>query len=142
MGSCHFEKPCHNLSPCVVKSSHLSRGGGATLLGSAKCRTYSREPLRVSRWKVSSASTISEKLTAGLLPMMENTSIRQRQIIYLLSPSRRASLRTDCGVTVHSIFRSTTMNGILSRLARADPKNASEIAARPRRVPISHGVKI
>jgi len=30
-----------------------------------------------------------------LLPMIENTSIRQRQIVYLLRSSCLASLRTD-----------------------------------------------
>lgn len=110
MGSCHFERPRIIFSPCVVKSSHLGRGGGAIFFGSAKCRTHSREPLRDSRWKVSSASTIPEKLTVELLPMMENTSIRQRQTVYLLSPSCRASLRTDWGAAAPSISRSATKN--------------------------------
>ena len=94
-----------------MKPSHLGRGGGAAFFGSAKYRTHQREALRDSRWKVSSVSTIPEKLAVALLLLlMESISIRQRQTAYLLSPSRRARLRTDCGAAVPSISRSATMN--------------------------------
>ncbi len=54
---------------------------------------------------------IPEKLADEmLLPMIENTKIRQRQTVYLLSPSRLASLRTYCGAEVPNISRSATMN--------------------------------
>jgi len=54
---------------------------------------------------------IPEKPADELLrAMIENTSIPQRQTVYLLSPSRPAILRTDCGAEVPGISRSATMN--------------------------------
>lgn len=53
---------------------------------------------------------IPEKAAAVPLPMIEKTSIRQRQIVYLLSLSCLASSRTDCGAVVPSISLSATMN--------------------------------
>ncbi|MEQ5869762.1 hypothetical protein J4E08_07595 [Sagittula sp. NFXS13] len=46
--------------------------------------------MRDSRWQISSASIIPEKLAATLLfPMIENTSIRERRTLHFSSRSRR-----------------------------------------------------
>jgi hypothetical protein len=51
------------------------------------------------------------KLVAEIvLPMVKNTSIRQRQAVYLLSLSCRACMCVERGVEVLSISLSTTMN--------------------------------
>ena len=87
------------------------QNGLGVLFGSAKCRTLSRDPFLDSRWQVSSASKIPENFAATLLfPMIENTIIRQRQIVYLLRSSCLATLRTDCGAEQPNISLSTSMN--------------------------------
>lgn len=102
MGSCHFERPRIIFSPCVVKSSLLGRGGGATVYGFVTCRAHSREPSRDSRWKVSSASTIPEKPTAGLLPMMENQHPPVPDRVFAQSqPPRELAHRLRCGSAQH-----------------------------------------
>ena len=56
-------------------------------------------------------SMIPEKLAATLLlRMIENTSIRQRQTVYLLRLICLASKRTDFGAEVPSISFSNSMN--------------------------------
>lgn len=53
---------------------------------------------------------IPENLIAVPLPTIENTSIRQRQTVCLLSPSFSASLRTESAAEVPSMSLRPSMN--------------------------------
>lgn len=109
-----YQKVAHttpaNLQPQVKNHSFTTMQNTSSnnkcgyLAGAALCRAHSLDALRLSRWRVSSASTIPERAACETPGSIRRMHIRHRHIVWRETPSRAAAFRHDNGVPFPNIF--------------------------------------